>query len=56
MIAESVRIDELGLVDDSIDFLVPDDEAQIGSQGAALGIERVGCSLERGRDIGFDLS
>ena len=51
VIAEARRIDELGLVDDPIDFLVLDDEAQIGSQCAPLGIKRVGRPLECGRGM-----
>ena len=36
--AESLGIDELGFVDDAIDFLVAGDEAQVSGKGARLDV------------------
>ena len=48
--AEALGIDEFGLVDDAIDFLVVGDEAQISGQRARLDVERVAGALDRRGD------
>ena len=47
-------IDEFGLVDDAIDFLVSGDEAEIRLKREPLGIEPVARTTERRRDMVAD--